>query len=357
MQIVFSSVDRWGAPARPSLHLRLESRGGAVGHGEATPLSGFSPDDIDSCHRALAGAHERLAPLDLSLDPTHAVAAALGPMERGLSDVPSARFALETALFDLAGQHRGWSIAECLGGPRSYDKVAVNGLLVAGSGGGDDLLAPARALAARGIRVFKVKLRAAGETATRREQHALEALRLAFPPPLELRFDLNGALGLDEARRRLEALAPLSPRFVEQPVGAQDLVHLGPCAVPWAADESLAMDGLPERLAEQPGCAAFILKPAILGGLLRSLALARLAQSHGLDVVITHLFDGPIALAAACELALGLPRPPLACGLDPHDKLAGFPPIRIPQLDRPGWVVRSGAPGLGLAVLAGGAFE
>jgi L-alanine-DL-glutamate epimerase-like enolase superfamily enzyme len=305
----------------------------------------------------LQGIHERLGPLDLSLAPAKAVALALGPVEAVFSSVPAARFALETALFDLVGQQLGLSIAECLGGPRAYAAVPINGLIVAGATDADGLIAATQSLVDRGVEVFKIKLRAREAGMIRREEEAIAQLRRVFPPPLELRLDLNGALGLDEAPGRLERLALLEPRFVEQPVCPGDLIHLGPCAVPWAADESLAIEGLPERLAEKPGCVAFILKPTVLGGLLRSFELARFAQSRGIDVVVTHLFDGPIALASACELALALPRPPLACGLDPHDRLTDFPAVRIPQLERSGWVIPSARPGLGLAVPATGALE
>jgi hypothetical protein len=93
-----------------------------------------------------------------------------------------------------------------------------------------------------------------------------------------------------------------------------------------------------------------VLKPAILGGLLRARELAVRAQQHGKDVVVTHLFDGPFAMAAGCELALSLPRPPLACGLAPHADLPAFAEglegLDVPQLALPRFVRSSGGPGL-----------
>jgi L-alanine-DL-glutamate epimerase-like enolase superfamily enzyme len=74
--------------------------------------------------------------------------------------------------------------------------------------------------------------------------------------------------------------------------------------------------------------------------------------------VVTHLFDGPIALAAAAELALSLPAPALAAGLDPHDRHGDWPPVVVPQLARRGLVIAAKQPGLGLdldrALTAGG---
>ena len=90
------------------------------------------------------------------------------------------------------------------------------------------------------------------------------------------------------------------------------------------------------------------LKPAILGSLLVARDLALQARARGKDAVVTHLFDGPVALAAAAELALSLPAPALAAGLDPHDRLGDWPAIVVPQLARRGVVRAASAPGLGL---------
>src|SRR6202044_983677 len=118
-------------------------------------------------------------------------------------------------------------------------------------------------------------------------------VRARLPLPFEIRLDANAAWTEDEARRRLEQLAPIAPAFVEQPVAAERLPLLGPSAVPGAADESLAIPELVEPLLSSPGCAAVVLKPTILGGLLRARALALRAQARGIGVVVSHLFDGP----------------------------------------------------------------
>jgi len=114
---------------------------------------------------------------------------------------------------------------------------------------------------------------------------------------VELRLDPNGRWSIDEARRRLERLAPLAPAFVEQSVRPGDLVRLGPCAVPWAADESLGLAGVAEELSQDTGCGAFVIKPAALG-VLRSRELAAIA--HG-DPYVDRVSkeDGPDALVAA----------------------------------------------------------
>jgi len=335
---------------RRGLVLSLTDDEGRVGLGEAAPLPGFSPDDAPTCERALRAAAAALDPIEHRAAelPAEAIRRALAPLQRALRDAPAARFALETALLDLLGQRLGQPIAACLGGPRPYVEVPVNGLVTA-AGDPAALVEAAHVLVARGIHHVKVKLRAQDDAGFAAELEALAALRREVEPPggLEIRLDANGAWTEDEARRRLAALAPIAPRFVEQPVAPARLDRLGPCAVPWAADESLGLPGMPERLLDAAGCAAFVLKPAALG-LLCAYDLGCLAQARGLGVVVTHFLDGPIGLAAACELALGLPRPPLACGLDAHAGLSAWPPVPVPQRRGDALVTLSGRPGLGI---------
>jgi L-alanine-DL-glutamate epimerase-like enolase superfamily enzyme len=347
MRILAESLQR-SSRQRPSVLLWLHDEAGRIGVGEASPLPPFSGEDADGCARVLTRARDHLGPLDDDAPPAAQVTAALQPFGRALDAVPAARFALETALLDLIGQRRGVSIAACLGGPSTYDRVPVNALLVAPPL--DTLAERAAAVAARGFTTLKIKLRATDEDGFARELAALHEVRARLPLPYELRLDPNAAWAEDVARRHLEALAPIAPRFVEQPVAADRLHRLGACAVPWAADESLVHPELVERLLTAPGCAAFILKPPVLGGLLRARDLALRAQERGIGVVVTHFFDGPHGMAAACELALSLPERPLACGLAPHEMLdawrADFGGLDVPQLDQPGFIRSSGGPGL-----------
>lgn len=345
MRVVASRLQRAARP-RPSVLLQLTDEEGRVGQGDAAPLPPFSREDADACARVLAAL--RLGRVEEGLPAGEAISLVLQPTAAALAATPSARLAVETALFDLLAQRRGVSVAALLG--EAGARVPLNALLLAPPL--DTLADRAAALAAGGYTAIKIKLRARDEAGFAREVEALHEVRARLPLPFELRLDPNAAWSLDEARRRLDALAPVAPRYVEQPVAAGALHRLGECAVPWAADESLADPAEVERLLAARGCAAFVLKPAILGGLVRARALAVRAEERGIDVVVTHLFDGPFSLAACCELAVSLPRPPLACGLAPHEDLPAFAAnlggVAVPQLAEAGFARSSGAPGLGV---------
>jgi o-succinylbenzoate synthase len=333
-------------PARPSLWIEVRDDEGRSGFGEASPLPPFSRDDVAGCARALEGLFPRLGAIDEARPIDVALAAYFAPVLPDFKSTPTARFALETALLDLLARRRGISVATLLAGGSALREVPVNALLIAEPP--EDLAERAARLAGLGYRAIKIKLRARDEVGFDRELAALHAVRARLPLPFEIRLDPNGAWSIAEARRRLAALAPIAPRYVEQPVVAADLVELGRCAVPWAADESLANETDHARLLDDTGCAALVLKPAILGGLLVARGLALAAHAHGKQAVVTHFFDGPVALAAVAELALSLPAPVLAAGLDPHDRLGDWPPVVVPQLARRGVVIAASTPGLGL---------
>jgi L-alanine-DL-glutamate epimerase-like enolase superfamily enzyme len=102
-------------------------------------------------------------------------------------------------------------------------------------------------------------------------------------------------------------------------------------------------------LSDSSGCSVCVLKPAVLGGVQETMQLIAQARAAGIATVITHLFDGPVGLAAACEIALANSNDVLACGLDRHAGLDAFPKAPLDQLDRVGGVcVPSDLPGLGI---------
>jgi L-alanine-DL-glutamate epimerase-like enolase superfamily enzyme len=244
------------------------------GTGEAAPLPGYSPDTLEACRAAL----EALPPLD-----------GLADVARLPDTLPAARFALETAILAEGGGLLGH-----LGvAPRP---VARSRLV--------DDMAQAEAAVAGGAAVLKVKI------GLPRDQAFLSELRARFGA-IPLRLDANGTL--DPAD--LDAYARFEPELVEEPIADPTLLPVTP--FPVALDESLLRlsPAQIERLARAGRIQALVLKPMILGGAIRCLALARWASGLDLAVCVTHLHDGPIARAATLALAQALPGRVLPCGI------------------------------------------
>ena len=298
----------------------LDSRGG-MGQGEASPLPGYSPDSLEDCQQALA-----------ELDWGSAVAGFVSaPEPQALTDLlsqvpeqcPAARFALESALLDLlSDRHEAWRLLGCAAAP-SEQPIPRSELLAAPSL--PERIEAGRGALRRGVDALKVKVGIADDFEV--ELAELLALRRELGEGFSLRLDANQSWGVEEARWKLEALAPLRPELVEEPVPWTRLEELASTPVSIALDESLqelsARAALPQ-LAAAGLVQAVVLKPTVLGGLVNCLDLAATARLLGLGVIVTHTFEGPVAYAATVRLARLLPQP-LPCGLAAHGGLAMAP--------------------------------
>lgn len=331
----------WGrVTTRAGLFLGLETGAWPLGWGEVSPLPGFSRETLETCDAALAALPEELLAALVATSPGPAREVLLD----GLGLPNAARFGLETALLDAEGRGQRRSIAESLAPSGSRRAVPLSALLGFATPEGD-LLRAAEFAQNAGFSCVKVKL---GGAPFPVELAALRALRAFVGPRVALRLDPNGAFPAGEVAERLAALAPLEPAWIEEPVPLHELLAAPDTPIPWAADESLVWPELAERLlaAPPPSCRAIVLKPALLGGLVRARALGLRARARGLAVVVTHLLDGPVAHAAACELALSL-EDTAAAGLAPHALTAAFG-ASIAQLGPEPFVRPADGPGLGL---------
>lgn len=324
-----SSTSHHGTRVRRGTRVAVTALGGFVGLGEAAPLRGRSRESLDETRCALEEWVRRIGgDIDLKSDPLAQVEELVAPLHK--TGIRAASFAGETALLDLVAQVRGVPMAALWRTDPVSQVIELNAALD-GAGPGrhdEDLLIRMR----RGFRTYKLK--AAGAP-FEKQLAALEHLRNMLGPEPSLRLDVGGSWALGDVEGNLAHLVHLKLEYVEQPVAASELLHVPRGIVPMAADETIEVDGGLEDVVAAQNCAVAVIKPALLGGLLVARRLASLAQERGLDVVITHAFDGPIGLAAACELALSLPKPPRACGLARHRGLAAWPSLSLPQLDGP----------------------
>lgn len=344
MRIVAAEIVAMGGPLRreagnarvswrrrDGLLLRLTDEEGRVGQGEASPLPGYSPDTIEQCRAAL----RRLPPP--SLDEERPAVEQL-PSLLAAIEAPAARYAVETALLDLAGQRAGQPLHALLGARAPGRRVPVAALL---DGEAAEIRAGARRAIERGVRTLKLKIGRDFPS----ELALLHALRDELGAEISLRLDANGSLPFDHAAALLDGLAPLRPEFVEEPVDDVGLLSAAP--VPIALDESLRRPWREIAPLLHAGIArTVVLKPTVLGGLLACLDLARRARALGAGALVGHAFEGPVAMAAAAALAQVLPESG-ACGLDRHAGLDAWPPIALPFLDAAA-VIATDRPGLGL---------
>jgi o-succinylbenzoate synthase len=336
--------ERW--TQREGLLLRLAKPDGSVGQGEASPLPRYSPDTIDAARAALESIDWSRVP---EAEPGEPVIGYLGRLGDVLAPLPpSARFAAETALLDLLGRARRVPLWALLADGSGETETPVP--LSTFVGGADDESSVARAAfaAEKGAHTVKLKItgpRLGGQLDT------LGRVREAVGSR-GLRLDANRSFTDDRAGAELAALRELRPDLVEEPVPTDSLPRLS-VPVPIALDESLQEPNALARLGPhlaRIGIVAIVLKPMALGGHHACLRLAAEARTVGLDVTVSHLFDGPVALAAAAHLALAVGSRSRASGLDLHGALGAWPAVQVPLIGAT-TVLVGDRPGLGLLAL------
>lgn len=148
----------------------------------------------------------------------------------------------------------------------------------------------------------------------------VEAVRDALGPDGAVRVDANGAWDVDTAVSAIRALdrAAAGLQYVEQPCRTLDeLAQVRHRVdVPIAADESIRRAEDPLRVAVAGAADVAVIKCTPLGGVVRSLAVARdVAAAAGLRCVVSSALETSVGLAAQLALAGALPELELACGL------------------------------------------
>jgi o-succinylbenzoate synthase len=327
---------------RSGLLVWVKDEAGRIGRGEASPLPGFSPDTVEESVLALqavdvGGLREHVEP-DAVREQLGAIEALIDPA------LPAACFALQTALLDLWAQRQKqpvWRLLEFAFGRPAAERLPL-AAWIQGESEAELCAAAARALE-RGIRTLKLKL--AGPRDLESDLRRFQVLRRFVGDDVALRFDANGAFEQGQALGMLQALAPLRPEFVEEPVAGGGSIKLEHCPVPLALDESLLTH--PVSGTDFGAVRVLVLKPTLLGGFSRAAALRERATALGLDCVVSHTLEGPVALCAAAHLALVIGSPGRAQGLDRHPGLSAWKNMELGMVNG-AHVVRLDKAGLGL---------
>ncbi len=292
---------------REGFLVRVRLTGGMEGFGEAAPLPGYWPDDLEQTEQSLDLIAPGLTGTPLPESPANidSLVSSIIP-----SANPSARFALETAFCDLASRAAGLPLARWLN-DRADTGVEVNYL----AGTDPDWDEITRAMDAGGYHTLKLKL--SGDSAADTER--LRQARRRLGDHVKIRVDANGVWDLDSAASQIDRLAQFDIEYIEEPLRSFDinnyrrLRELSGVAI--ALDESLAAAPNPGEVAASGSCDVLVLKPALLGGMFKTRQLVSTAAAAGTDTVITTMMETEVGTAAALHLAAAV-TPGRACGLD-----------------------------------------
>ncbi len=325
--------------------VRIETRDGLVGWGEAACLGGptWSEESAESVQAVI---ERYLAPWLVGRD-----AAGIEPlrqeMAKRVQGNPFARAAVEMALWDLNGRALGVPVHRLLGG-RVRERVPLSWSLAVESPEAE--LEEAREKMQRGHRIFKLK------TAAHPLAHdvaRVRRLREALGPEIALRVDANQGWDRPTARAAIHALEPYALDFVEQPLPKWDVDGMAELArrvrVPIMADESCGAPHEALAIARLGGVSILALKVTKAAGILGTMAVARIAEAAGLGCYVGCMIETSLGTAAYLQVALAAAPVTWGCELFGPLLLTGDV-VRRPVRYADGAILALDGPGLGVDV-------
>lgn len=336
-EVAYGSVD-----SATSVYVRLETDSGLVGFGAANA-------DEEVTGETAAGMRAAIAAVDGVLrgaDPLcrERIRRELNP---ALEAQPSARAAIDMALFDLIGKAAGLPVWKLLGGFRDRLETDVTIGIVSL----DETVREARRWIERGFSRFKLKMGRNVDDDLGR----LHAVRAAVGPDVELRIDANQGYSVEQSIRFARDALPAAPSLLEQPTPKNCIDQLAEVrravSLPIMADESLldACDAL--EIAQRQAADLVSIKLMKSGGLDEAMRIAAVARAAGMKAMISCMDESTLGIAAALHFACACPTVELA-DLDGHLALNGDPScggfvmnggwMRV--LELPGWGVEVQGP-------------
>lgn len=213
---------------------------------------------------------------------------------------PTAKAAIDMALWDLLGQAAGMPVSGLLGG--YTDRMRVSHMV--GFAPADRMVAEAeRVRDTHGITTFKVKV---GRQPYTDDVEACRALREALGPDVELYIDGNRGWTASEAARALREMADLGLTFAEELCPADDVLGrrwlVGQSPIPFIADESATRPAEVTRELLGGSATAISIKTARTG-FTASQRVLHQCEALGVEVVMGNQIDGQIG--TLCTVAFG----------------------------------------------------
>ncbi len=257
---------------------------GYKGSGEASPAEyyGESPASVLACIELFKG--------ELGDDPF-----ALEDIHERLDHIiglnPSAKAAVDMALYDLIGKILGVPLYKLLG--LNAAKTPYTSFTIG-------LDSPAqmakKVLLAKDYPILKVKL------GTKNDLDIIKAIREVSSATI--RVDANAAWTPKEAISIIHALEPYNIEFIEQPVAAYDLKGLklihDNVAIPIMADEScVTIKDIPLLSECVDGVNLKLMKS---NGITTILKMIHVARAHNLRIMLGCMIESSLAITAAAHL-------------------------------------------------------
>ncbi len=317
-----------------SVVLRLHTNDGKIGYGEAPPVKAVTGETKETIISAVSG------PLWKAVRGRE-----ITDLERWIEEIDhalpgntSAKSAVDMALYDLYGQHRGLPLYKMFGAVRT----GIDTDLTVSVRDPETMAQDAEAAVRRGFHTIKIKVGSEPE----KDLSRLKAIRRAVGKEVRIRIDANQGWTPSQAVELLDQMQAegIDLELVEQPAAKGDLKGLRyveeHSSVPVTADESCFSPEDAERIFSMHAADFVNIKLDKCGGLHNALKIVDLAEQYGCECMLGCMLEGKVSVSAAVHLACSRKcitkidlDGPLLCSEDPVDGGCTFtaPHIEVSQ--------------------------
>ena len=281
--------------------VKIETDEGLVGLGEADPMAPFTEESPQS---AMALIRDKIAPNLINQDPRN-ISQLESNLDRLVNGYPTARGAINMALYDILGKSMNKPVYELLGGLR-HRKIPL--LLGISSLELADSIAAIENLRSKGVNTVMLKM---GEMAIVDEIQRFIGIREHYGEAVKLVVDANQGWEVSEALEFIQGIKGYHLDLLEQPIERRNLTGLKKicqetaCAL--SADESLVDAEDAAMLIREQVVDVFSIKVSKNGGLDTSKRLAQMAAESGLKCLMNSMLEFGITQAASLHLGCTLP--------------------------------------------------
>jgi o-succinylbenzoate synthase len=277
--------------------VKLTTDYGVIGWGESSPLEIVTGETAETITRTLG----RIAPKIIGMSPLR-IEQIVEVMDSTVKGNPSAKAAIDVALYDILGKAAGKPLFMLIGGYRTEVLTDMSiGIKSAREMAGD-----AANAVKRGFKAIKVKV----GTSPREDVERIRMIREAIGRDIRLRIDANQGWTAKEAIDTLNKMEKFDIQFVEQPVPAEDIRGLSTVKkdspIPVMADESVLSPEDALRMIQAEAVDLINIKLMKSGGILKSRKIAEIAESAGIPCMVGCMGESELSIAAGAHLAAGI---------------------------------------------------
>ena len=264
---------------------------GIIGTGEAAPIPYISNESHGQAGYALEGFSLALKGIDYDVSTEELLLLS----EIHSDKTPSAKFAIQSAIYDILSQSENQTISKFLNS-QSLDKININSIYHSNS-----------TIDIKKTEVLKIKIHTQNIYDIR---ESIDKILNNYPKNIKLRIDFNGALDLVKSIRICKELEGYDIDYLEQPLPANSLVDL--CELRMntniliGVDESLTDYQSAEKIIEESAADVLVVKPTLSGGYDDIKKIVNLCKNEGLRWIMTSSFETKIAQTSGLHIVAAL---------------------------------------------------